>query len=72
MCAGPTLSMYGSASMRSVRSVNRPAEVQLGMNTTSAETMSGSWFPTAALPTTATYSSVGTMRSSIWFWWLAL
>src|SRR5262245_25336445 len=72
ICAAPTFSMPGRLSMRSVRSANRPADVQFGMNTTSAENRSGSSLAVAALPTTLTYSSVGTRRSSTWFWWVAL
>ena len=58
--------------MRSVRSANRPCDVQFGMNTTSAENRSGSSLAVAALPTTPTYSSVGTRRSSTLFLWVAL
>ncbi len=54
MCAWPTLSMPGSPSMRSVMSMNRPCDVQFGMNTTSAENRSGSSLAVAALPTTPT------------------
>ena len=42
MPAGATFSMPGMRSMWSVRSVNSPADVQFGMNTTSAENRSGS------------------------------
>src|SRR5579863_6322285 len=42
---------YGRAAMRAVRSWNSPAEVQLGMNTTSAENRSGSELAAAAAPT---------------------
>ena len=41
----------GRAAMRAVRSWNSPAEVQLGMNTTSAENRSGSELAAAAAPT---------------------
>ena len=45
------LAAKGSVAIRSVMSVNSPAEVQLGMNTTSAENRSGSPPAAAAAPT---------------------
>ena len=53
ICAGAIRSLKGRLAILSVRSVNRPCEVQLGMNTTSAENRSGSEFEPAAAPTLA-------------------
>src|SRR5258707_111139 len=46
-----TFAAKGRVATRSVMPVNRPAEVQFGMNTTSAENRSGSPPPAAAAPT---------------------
>ena len=51
MCAGAIWSMKGRLAILSVMSVKRPWDVQLGMNTTSAEKRSGSEFEPAAAPT---------------------
>jgi hypothetical protein len=51
MAPGAIASLNGSASIRDVRSWNSPADVQLGMNTTSPDRMSGRPLAAAAVLT---------------------